>query len=171
VGPPGSPTSLGIAGADRPARPVERGGPPVRLEVRGLPALTVVPVGTGPGGAVVVPEEPDRVGWWAPGARPGGPGGTALLVGHVDTPHGDPGPFAALADLSVGARVGVVGADGRVHRYAVTTARRHSADALPRTLFDGDGPPRLALVTCAGRYDPGAGRYEETLVLLARPLP
>ncbi|MCE7082443.1 class F sortase [Streptomyces sp. ST2-7A] len=143
----------------------------MRLEVPGLRDLAVVPVGTDPAGSVPVPDEPDRVGWWAPGARPGRATGTVLLVGHVDTPTGGPGPFADLADLPTGTRVEVIGADGRTHRYAVTTTRRHAADTLPDVLFAADGPPRLALVTCAGRYDPEAGRYEETLVLLARPVP
>ncbi|MBB0228575.1 class F sortase, partial [Streptomyces calidiresistens] len=171
AGPPGSPTSLGSLLGEASTPPTVRAGPPVRLEVPGLPTLGVVPVGTDPSGAIVVPDEPDRVGWWAPGARPGHRAGTVLLVGHVDTPTGGPGPFAGLAALPAGARIEVAGADGRTHRYTVTTTRRHPADALPGTLFAHDGPPRLALVTCAGRYDAEAGRYEETLVLLARPVP
>src|SRR5690242_12675770 len=69
-----------------PATPV--GGGPEPPEVLALPALgvraTVVdaPVTAG---ALAVPADPTRVGWWPGGALPGADTGSVVLAGHVDT--------------------------------------------------------------------------------------
>lgn len=40
---------------------------------------------------------------------------------------------------------------------------------LPPQLFTRDGPPRLALITCTGDFDPELGHYADNLVVLAAP--
>jgi hypothetical protein len=102
------------------------------------------------------------------GAPPGASSGTVLIAGHVDTEEGL-GAFAELHRLDVGAGVEVRGADGRVHRYRVTARRTYDRTELPGDLFSADGPPRLALLTCAGDYDRSTGRYDDNLVLYAAP--
>ena len=44
----------------------------------------VVPV-LAPGGALDVPADPQVIGWWSAGPRPGSAAGTVVLAGHVDT--------------------------------------------------------------------------------------
>ncbi|WP_165990232.1 class F sortase, partial [Streptomyces sp. YIM 98790] len=146
------------------------GSPPLRFGGPGGLRAPVVPVAADAAtGALRLPAAPDELGWWALGARPGDPAGTVLIAGHLDGPDGSPGVFAALAGLEPGARVHLTGADGHRYGYVITERRHHPADRLPAALFSGSGPPRLALVTCAGRWDPAAGRYAENLVVHGRP--
>lgn len=144
--------------------------PPVSVSVSGPHRLRaeVEAVASTTGGDLALPSDGDRVGWWALGAAAGSSRGTLLLAGHVDTDAGL-GAFAALHDLDVDARVEVTAADGRVHGYRVTARRTYPRDELPTDLFSPDGPPRLALLTCAGDYDRGTGGYESNLVLYATP--
>ncbi|MFF3320174.1 class F sortase [Streptomyces sp. NPDC003035] len=143
---------------------------PVSVTVGGPHRLhaTVRPVTAAPGGDMSLPRDGDFAGWWAMGAPPGASRGTVLIAGHVDTEEGL-GAFAELHRLDVGARVEVRGADGRVHRYRVTARRTYDRTELPGDLFSADGPPRLALLTCAGDYDRSTGRYDDNLVLYAAP--
>lgn len=153
------------ATGDRTAAP----SPPVRLRApKGLDAA-VVPVAARPDGALALPEHPGTGGWWALGAAVGSSRGTVLIAGHVDTREEGLGPFAALHEIPLGARVEVTAADGRVHAYQVRARRTYAQEHLPEDLFAENGPHRLALVTCAGSYDRTTGRYQRNLVLYAVP--
>ncbi|MCS0638615.1 sortase [Streptomyces sp. LP05-1] len=145
------------------------GSPPLTVTVPGHLADTPVDPVTGrPDGSLDVPDAPTRLGWWALGGSPGAGGGTVLLAGHLDSAEG-PGPFEALHDVPIGARVRVASADGARHGYRVVARRTHLKAELPSDLFRADGARRLVLVTCAGDYDPVAGAYTENLVLYAVP--
>jgi hypothetical protein len=37
--------------------------------------------------------------------------------------------------------------------------------ALPGSLFATTGPPRLALVTCGGSFDPATGHYRDNVIV------
>jgi hypothetical protein len=159
-----------VAGAELrvPATPSARVVPTaVELPGRGVTA-TVVPTDTGPTGALVVPELP-TVGWWAPGAAAGSATGTTLLAGHVDSAAAGLGAFAALREVAVGERVVLRGADGRSLTYRVTARRQVAKAALPADLFAAGGPPRLALVTCGGRFDAATRHYTDNVIVYAEP--
>ncbi|WP_236240758.1 class F sortase [Streptomyces sp. CC228A] len=154
-----------------PARPAGSAhAPPVALSVPGhVGTLPVDPVAASRDGALDVPASPSRVGWWALGARPGDPRGTLLLAGHIDSAEEGAGPFEALHALPMGARAHVAAADGTRHTYRIVARRTYRAGDLPQDLFSAAGRPRLALVTCAGDFDPQAGAYAENLVLYGVP--
>ncbi|MGW0561540.1 class F sortase [Streptomyces sp. NPDC003016] len=143
--------------------------PPRGLHGPGRFEAALVPVAAAADGALVLPEEPGTGGWWALGAAPGASRGTVLVAGHLDTRESGPGVFAALHEWELGARVVLTAADGRAHTYRITARRSYRQEALPGDLFDSGGAPRLALVTCAGRYDRATGRYEDNLVLYGTP--
>jgi len=42
-------------------------------------------------------------------------------------------------------------------------------NALPGSLFATTGPPRLALVTCGGSFDPATGHYRDNVIVWAKP--
>jgi hypothetical protein len=160
----------GTGGPSTGARPEPAGTVPVRVSLPGLGiSAPVVPVGTGPAGAMVIPEPPSTVGWWSPGPLAGSAAGPAVLAGHVDSRTGGLGAFAALRDAQVGAAVVVRGADGRELRYAVVARREYLKAELPTALFTG-GPPGLVLITCGGRFDPATGHYEDNVVVHAVPV-
>ncbi|MFB9387350.1 class F sortase [Pseudonocardia petroleophila] len=158
------------AGAGPSAAPVVVGAVPVELALPGRGVLApVVPVGTAPGGALVIPDPPSTVGWWAPGPLVGGASGSAVLAGHVDTAADGLGALAVLREVEPGEEVVVRGADGRELRYAVTARREYRKADLPLDLFDGAGPPGLVLITCGGAFDPATGHYEDNVVVHATP--
>ncbi|MFF8829657.1 class F sortase [Streptomyces sp. NPDC015131] len=145
--------------------------PPVSLGLPGhVRAMPVDPVTADAAGALAVPPSPARLGWWALGAPPGAPRGTVLLAGHLDSAAEGPGPFEALHDVPLGARAEVTAADGRRHTYRIVARRTHAKKALPRDLFTARGAARLALVTCAGDFDPATRAYAENLVLYGEPV-
>lgn len=143
---------------------------PVELELpgRGVRA-PVVPVGTAPDGAMVIPEPPSTVGWWAPGPLAGSTSGAAVLAGHVDTAEAGLGALAVLREVAPGEEVVVRGTDGRELRHVVTERREYRKADLPPDLFTADGPG-LVLITCGGAFDEAAGRYEDNVVVRAVPV-
>ncbi|MFR9801860.1 class F sortase [Pseudonocardia sp. RS010] len=158
----------------RPGAPLHVRAPgivPTALELpaRGIGA-PVVPVGTAPDGALVVPDPPRTVGWWAPGALAGSGTGTVVVAGHVDSRVAGIGTLAVLPELTVGEPVVLTGADGRAVRYRVVARREFAKAALPADTFARTGPPRLVLVTCGGRFDPGTRSYEDNIVVYAEPV-
>lgn len=118
-----------------------------------IPALGVsAPVigVTAAGGVLRPPDDPQQIGWWDGGARPGAAHGSAVLTGH--TVHAGGGAFDDLDRLRAGDRVEVVTAGG-ILRYRVHVVSRYSKAGLAQhraELFDRSGPARLVLVTCDG---------------------
>ncbi|MEU9980215.1 class F sortase [Streptomyces sp. NPDC050856] len=171
---PGAPDAGTLPPADAPravAAEAAAHSPPVTLTVPGhLRATPVDPVTATRDGSLAVPESPSRLGWWALGAPPGAPRGTLLLAGHLDSATEGAGPFEALHDVPIGARVHVTAADGVRHTYTVVARRTYAKRDLPRDLFTSQGSPRLALVTCAGDFDPDERVYAGNLVLYGVPV-
>lgn len=167
------PPRLGDAGVLPAHRAVTDGrattSPPTRVQgPAGLDAA-VEPVAARADGAVDLPENLRTGGWWALGTPVGAAAGTVLIAGHVDTRAEGLGPFAALHDIPVGARIAVTGADAEVRLYRVSARRTYQQHQLPADLFTRTGPHRLALITCTGPYDRASGRYAHNLVLYAAP--
>ena len=115
-------------------------------------------------GALGIPENIKRVGWWRDGAEPGAANGTVLLGGHVDSAKDGAGAFYALKSARSG---DVVQLDAR--RYRVTSVRRVKKDALPASIYTRGGPARLVLVTCGGPFDNKAGHYRDNIIVTAVP--
>lgn len=143
---------------------------PATLE---LPARAVTapvdPVGTDPSGGMVLPEQVRTVGWWAPGVLPGGPVGSAVIAGHVDSRTQGVGVLAVLPQLVEGEPVLVRDASGRTAAFRVAARREYGKYDLPPAVFSRDGPPQLVLITCGGRFDPAARSYESNIVVYAVP--
>ncbi|SDP56461.1 Sortase family protein [Klenkia soli] len=115
-----------------------------------------------------VPEDPRRVGWWTGSAVPGSTHGTVVVDGHVNF-DGVTGALAVLPDMSPGDHVELRSGTA-VIGYTVQSVRTYRKDdGLPADLFTTDGPPRLALITCGGRYDPERHGYEDNVVAIAVP--
>jgi sortase (surface protein transpeptidase) len=168
----GAPTTPTPTRRPRPHRPV-RPAVPERLRIPALGVdAPVVPIAADDQ-VLRPPPDPQQVGWWSTGARPGAHHGAALLTGH-SVSAGD-GALDHLADLTPGARVTLTvqptttGAARRL-RYQVETVTTYDRAELARRapeLFATSGPPRLVIVTC-GDFD---GReYLGNVVVRARLL-
>lgn len=116
---------------------------------------------------LVPPSDPELLGWWADGARPGDAHGSALVTGH--TVHTGGGALDDLEDAGPGDRV-VVRTDHDTLHYVVRHVRVYDKGALARRaedVFSQDGPGRLVLATCE---DWNGERYLSNVVVIARPL-
>ncbi len=145
---------------------------PARLLVPALGVdAPVLAVGTDPAtGEMRVPPTVHTVAWWSYGARPGDPTGTTVLAAHVDY-DGAYGLFFHLPDLAPAHRFTVVGADGSRRSYRVVSNRRVPKPALrDQDLFRTTGPPRVALITCGGGFDPARRSYLDNVIVLAVPV-
>jgi hypothetical protein len=157
----------------RPAAPsaVAPGVPPVRLQLAGVDA-PLDPVGVDPAGAMALPEDVDRVGWYRFGPAPGADEGTAVLAGHVDDADQGLGALAPLRGVEAGAEVQVTDASGAVTRWRVVSRELIEKRAVPlAALFQRTGPPRLVLLTCGGEFLPELRSYADNVVVVAEPAP
>lgn len=179
--PSASGSGTGSAPAASPSRvPVRKAAPtgsskgplPVQLSIPAIDVRAAVdPVGVQADGAMVVPKEVDRVGWYRYGPPPGAPAGSAVVAGHVDSRAQGRGAMFRLRELGVGDRVDVRLGDGRTVRYAVTGKQTLVKKRLPtEQLFTRDGAPRLVLVTCGGPFVKELSSYRDNVVVVAEPV-
>ncbi|WP_305786959.1 class F sortase [Symbioplanes lichenis] len=170
--PPADEGSVPVAAVASPSAPLvdaapQPWAPPTRVTIGALKVdAPVDAVGVEPGGALVVPENPARLGWWIGSATPGSPRGTVVVAGHVDTAADGPGALFRLETLPLGATVQVRAGD-RVVTYRTVARRSYAKERLPADLFAAGGAPRLALVTCGGTFHNGV--YSHNVVVYAEP--
>ena len=166
AGPTGTPAPVPSAPPPAPAAAT----PGVRPEVVVVPALgveaPVTPIRT-VDGVLTPPPDPQQVGWWSGGARPGAGEGAAVMTGH--TVHTGGGAFDDLETLSPGDRV-LVRSGGEALAYRVGTVEVMGRDELARRsgeVFGPTGPGRLVLITCE---DWDGTAYRSNVVVTARPV-
>jgi LPXTG-site transpeptidase (sortase) family protein len=148
-------------------------GPVIARQVPGspqfirIPALgitsRVVPIHA-PNRALVPPTNPQRLGWWADGAKPGAVQGSAVMTGH--SVHTGGGALNELETVRPGDRA-VVRTDQETLRYVIRRVRiydKGSLDELAADVFNQDVPGRLVLVTCE---DWNGERYLSNVVVTA----
>ncbi len=163
-------------GAVRPAvaeagRKTPNLAPPIGLRLPSLGlSVRIVPVTVDRDGVLEVPANPDTLGWWRFGARPGQAQGSVVIDGHVDSATKGLGAFARLRELEPGALVLTESAAGDLRRYRVTGRRQFPKAALPvKTIFSQNVQERLVLITCGGQFNEDEGSYEDNIVVFAVP--
>lgn len=147
---------------------------PFRPATLTLPSGTVAAVdaaGVDPAGALQVPSDPARVGWWTGGALVGEAFGNVVLAGHVDSAASGAGAMFELLDIATGDEI-AVGDGTREQRYRVASIQelpkvRLAADA---GAFDQQVDHRLVLITCSGPYDSRTRSYADNVVVVAVPV-
>ncbi len=156
--------------AGSPIEPVRAkwvAGAPRRVVVPSLGIdAPVVPIKT-TNDTLVPPSDPQQLGWWADGAKPGAARGSALVTGH--TVHTGGGALDDLETLTRGDRVTIRTDQGRVV-YAVGTVKVFSKGSVANhaeRLFSQGVRGRLVLITCE---DWNGEAYESNVVVTATPL-
>lgn len=154
------------AGSKRsPSRPV-RGRVPEAIVVPALDVDADVSAIATVDGVLTPPADPQEVGWWNGGARPGSSAGAAVFTGHTVRTGG--GAFDDLEALAAGDEVTVRSA-GRPVLYEVTSTRILSREELAADnarIFGRKGAPRLVLITCE---DWDGTAYRSNVVVTAEP--
>ncbi|MET9727435.1 class F sortase [Streptomyces zaomyceticus] len=145
-----------------PSAPVRVRVPAVRVDA------PVTEVGLDADGWIEAPPpEEDRLAGWFTGAVTPGERGTAVVVGHVDTPGG-PAVFYELGSLAKGHRVEMARRDGRTAVFAVYGVEVVPKEDFPADRVYGDsGAPELRLITCGGTFTEENG-YAGNVVVSAR---
>jgi LPXTG-site transpeptidase (sortase) family protein len=149
--------------SDAPTTPIE----PQRLRIPSLgidaPVLPIAADGL----QLVPPSDPQTVGWWSAGARPGAELGTAILAGHTVSTGG--GVFDDLDQMRPGQSVQIL-ANGQRLSLQVTSVTVYHKAALAEDaadIFDQNSPGRVALVTCE---DWDGAEYLSNVVVIATPV-
>lgn len=141
-------------------------GAPERLVVPALDiAAPVVPIAA-PGGVLTPPSDPQTLGWWADGARPGAAQGSALVTGH--TVHSGGGAMDDLEQLVTGDRVWMETDRGRIGYDVRRVSVLGKGELAQRAeeIFDQEVPGRLVLITCE---DWNGVEYLSNVVVTATP--
>jgi Sortase domain len=141
---------------------------PMRLEIPAIGVGTpLLRLGLDADGAMQVPGDFARAGWFAEGPAPGQVG-PSVIAGHVDSRTG-PAVFYRLRDLRPGDPVLVERADGSRLRFLVERSGSYPKAAFPtRDVFGPVPVAALRLITCGGEFDRARGSYRENLVVFAR---
>lgn len=129
---------------------------------------TLIDLGIDPSnGELEAPEDPDRVGWWADGGKPGELVPT-VLGAHVDSRTG-PAVFARLPELRPGQEFTVETEDGKTHTYRIDEVRDvpQNEDFPTEEVYGETETSQIRLITCTGDYDRSIGRYTENRVVFA----
>lgn len=164
AGPEVSPGTVLAPATDRPVAAALPAPTSVSIPKIGLDER-LVDLGIAQDGTMQVPDDPDRVGWFAGGARPGG-AGPVVVAGHVDSVSG-PAVFARLSELAPGDDVTLTTADGPA-RYVVRYVTAVSRSDFPtERVFGPTVGDTVRLITCHGSYDRGGIGYTENLVVTA----
>lgn len=150
----------------RHARPTWEPGVPERVVIDRLSvSAPVLPI-SATDDVLTPPSDPQQLGWWSAGARPGARQGSALVTGH--TVHTGGGALDNLERLGPGDRVtvrtdrGTIAYDVRsVATYLKGSVARHA-----QRLFSQEVDGRLVLVTCE---DWDGTRYLSNVVVVAKP--
>ena len=157
----------GIGPVVRVAAAAQQASPPVRLGIPTLGLTTrLIGVRKASSGALGVPADPLRAGWYSQGVAPGD-GGPAVIVGHVDSVQG-PGVFAGLRDVPVGAQIHIRRADGSLVTFVVKQVSEYPKRSFPtEAVYRGGGRPSLRLITCGGEFDRSSGHYRSNVIVYA----
>ncbi|WP_327064588.1 class F sortase [Kitasatospora sp. NBC_01250] len=141
--------------------------PPVRLRIPVIGVdSSLADLHVQQDGHLAAPDDPDQVGWWSEGPRPGDQGAT-VLVGHVDSRTG-PAVFSNLSALHPGDSITVERADRSRLGFTVKALRQYAKDDFPDDqVYPTTGPPQLHLITCGGDYDRTHHDYTDNLVVYA----
>lgn len=138
---------------------------PALIEIPAIDARAeVIPLGQTADGNMAAPADIHTIGWYEPGAKPGG-NGNAVMAGHVDGLT-SPGTFYNLKKLEKGDQIHITGTDGTELTFAVVEKQAYPPDDAPlNDIFGAGSKPNLNLITCTGIFNAGTGDYDERLVV------
>jgi hypothetical protein len=124
---------------------------------------------TGADGALEIPADIKRAGWWDGSSHLGDPFGSVVVAAHIDSFTQGLGRFVELLGMHRGDVV-TIQSRHLEQRFVVTSAHLDPKAEVTATssLYDVTGPARLVLITCGGDYSPETG-YADNMVVLAQP--
>jgi len=155
--------------AKKPSKTSPRpGAEPTHITISDLHVnSSVVPIGV-TNGALDIPEDVTKIGWWKDSAKAGSSQGSVVLTGHVDSAQEGIGALFYLDTLKQGSAVRLQTDDGEVD-YKVVARRVFEKTAVPHDVFRQNGTPQLVIITCGGPFDKKTLVYRDNVVVYAVP--
>ena len=156
-----------------PAVPPMARSTPTRISIPAIGiSAPLMTVGLADDGTIATPPlaNSNLAGWFGGGPAPGQLG-PAVVVGHVDGPHGE-SIFYHLGQLKPGQTVRLDLANHHVATFTI-----YSVESYPKGKFPGDRVygdytrPGLRLITCGGEFVGGATGYADNVVVYASLAP
>lgn len=124
-------------------------------------------VGTDINGAMALPLELTKVGWYMEGAKPGQKG-NVVIAGHLDSAIGENAIFYNLGNLEPGDNMSVLAADGAHYTFIVTAKVVYPYDEVPIDMVFGKNDGRhLNLVTCTGFWNTMVQSYSHRMIIFS----
>ncbi|MBK4183003.1 class F sortase [Corynebacterium macginleyi] len=124
-------------------------------------------------GVFLPPHDVTRLGWYSASAVPGDGGnvGSSVITGHVNYQGQGTGYAEKFTRLQLNQEITVV-IDGQERLFRVTEKpyRLAKGSDFPDVVNDTDGPNRLVLITCGGKFIGGALGYEDNIITVAEPV-
>ncbi|MBK4162449.1 class F sortase [Corynebacterium macginleyi] len=124
-------------------------------------------------GVFLPPHDVTRLGWYSASAVPGDGGnvGSSVITGHVNYQGQGTGYAEKFTRLQLNQEITVV-IDGKERLFRVTEKpyRLAKGSDFPDVVNDTDGPNRLVLITCGGKFIGGALGYEDNIITVAEPV-
>jgi sortase A len=150
---------------------------PIAAEVKpGLPKQLIISsininapidyVGLTPDGAMGIKANPEIVGWYMLGPRPGDKG-NAVIAGHFGwQENGKSAIFNDIQKLNKGDELSVVDQEGQSVTFVVREIRKYNPDADATVVFQSsDDGSHLNLITCNGVWVKDKQSYSDRLVV------
>ncbi len=130
----------------------------------------ITEVGLNNQGNIDTPKNPDSVGWFSYGVRPGEVG-SAVLDGHLDTTEKG-AVFWNLKNIKVGETVSIKSSDGKTSMFRVKEKKLYNyndTSALAQ-VFGKNDKAYLNLITCAGNWLKNKNSYSQRLVVFTEKI-
>ena len=158
-----------------PSSPVS--GVQTLQEGTALPVRIIIPkinvdaaveyVGLLPDGSMDAPKDPENVGWFDLGPRPGDRG-SAVIDGHFGWKNDTQSVFDNINTLRKGDYLYVVDTTGTTTAFVVRELRIYAEAASAEDVFySADGAAHLNLITCEGIWNAVSKSYSGRLVVFA----
>jgi hypothetical protein len=161
--------ALGRLSAEGPAARAMARSTPSRIDIPAIGiSAPIMTVGLAADGTIGTPplENPNLAGWYGGGPAPGQTG-PAIIVGHVDGPHGE-SVFYQIGKLKPGQLVQIDLANHRTALFSIYSVASYSKGKFPGDRVYGDySRPGLRLITCGGAYLGGSTGYADNIVVYA----
>ncbi|MEK0372007.1 class F sortase [Corynebacterium mastitidis] len=145
----------------------------MQITVGGEDSAEVDPIQVTDEGALVPPQDVQRLGWYSASAVPGdkGPVGSSVITGHINFAGQGEGYAARFTRLKEGENFTIT-VNGEEREFRVTQAPYHvtKGNDFAEVMDDADGENRVVLVTCGGDWVGGNLGYADNIITLAEPV-
>ncbi len=113
-----------------------------------------------------VPSDVTKAGWYKFGAHPGDVG-SAVIAGHLNGSHGEPGVFINLSSIRVGDSFSVANDAGVNTTFIVQKIKSYAQNEQPDEVFHSSDGVHVNLITCTGSWNRDQRQYSKRLVVFA----